>query len=267
MPSQETKIVVKLGGFTNGMSICDIEKKAEEIGNFYELIIERIKCFIWDGDPFKQNGSKLDEERGTSGCFTHAIKILRERFPNIPFVAVKREDQLHKLESDYFDITKYGSLEVGCDEDIFGPIVKVGETRNTFSPNLLLNQVNVITVPPKTHWSKLGIENIKFWNYLGYSVHYVMIGGGNIVKKELENISDILDTIWSLATSRLSPKKDGPIESVKFGFSTNDDTLPVELFSFSTPKWCKKIVKYTPSIKNKEIKKKRSKRSGKNKYY
>jgi hypothetical protein len=235
-------IIVKLGGFTTGMSTDEVSKRARSIIKFYTSISNRIIAFTWDGDPLKDRGSNLDEKRGTPACFTHALAIIHEAFPAIPFVAAKREDQLNQLADDYVNTTKHGSVEVGC-ESIFGPVRPVAHMNNAFMMTLSPSALNVLAAPAGIHWAELGCENIRFWKKMGCQVHYVTIGGGNVISEEIEKVGDIIDTLWRLETTRLSPKEDCPPDTVMFRFSTNDETLPIEMIKhgdtpLKTPKWC-----------------------------
>ena len=219
-------IIVKIGGFTNGMTIEQVTDSANNIIEFYKPIIKRIKSFTWDGDPFKNKGSLLDEERGTPACFTHALVLLKKQFPDVPFTAAKRYDQLEKLSSKFLNTTKHGSVEVGC-EDTFGPIKVVGSMGSNEEPFLDARELNVITASPSINWEKLGCDNILFWKNLGFDVHYVTIGGGNVISKELEKMGDVLDMIWRIPTYRLSPTEGNPPDVVDFQFSTKDPSLSV----------------------------------------
>lgn len=236
-------IIVKLGGFTSGMPLDLVFKHAQSIIKFYKPISKRVMAFTWDGDPLKDKGSDLDEKRGTPACFTHALAIIHEAFPNIPFVAAKREDQLNKLTDDYIETTKHGSIEVGC-ESIFGPVRAIAHMNNSFILTLSTSALNVLAAPAGIHWSQLGCESIRFWKKMGCQVHYVTIGGGKVVSDEIEQVGDLIDTLWRLETTRLSPKEDSPPDTVVFRFSTNDETLPFEMIKhgdtpLKTPKWCK----------------------------
>lgn len=97
----QKNIIGKFGGFTSGMTIQDVMERAKHIADFYDPIRNQIYAFTWDGDPFKRKGSTLDEARGTPACFTHALGFLKNHFPEIPWIAAKRIDQLDKLESTY----------------------------------------------------------------------------------------------------------------------------------------------------------------------
>lgn len=222
--SLHKNIIVKIGGFTNGMTIEAVKEHSKQIADFYEPRQETIYAFTWDGDPFKLKGSNLDESRGTPGCFTHALGLLRKRFPEIPFVAAKREDQLDKLTAKYHNITKHGSIEGGC-EEIFGPLLVVAKLGSEEVPELQVNNLNVLTAPADTHWAKLGVENILFWKNTGFEVHYVTIGGGDVVTKELEQVGDQLQLLWRLPTSRLSPTEGNPPDVVEFQFVSKDPNL------------------------------------------
>jgi hypothetical protein len=235
-------IIVKLGGFTNGMTLEQVFKLAQDIIKFYQPISKRIIAFTWDGDPLKDRGSDLDEKRGTPACFTHALAIIHEAFPTIPFVAAKHEDQLNQLAGDYVKTTKHGSVEVGC-ESVFGPARPVAHMNNTFMLTLSPSALNVLAAPAGIHWAELGCENIRFWKKMGCQVHYVTIGGGNVISEEIEKVGDTIDTLWRLETTRLSPKEDCPPDTVMFRFSTNDETLPFEMIKhgdtpLKPPKWC-----------------------------
>jgi hypothetical protein len=221
-----SNIIVKIGGFTNGMTIADVTTRAVKITEFYEPLKKNIHAFTWDGDPFKLKGSTLDEERGTPACFTHALTILKKNFPTIPFVAAKREDQLNKLASDYQYTTKHGSIEVGC-EKTFGPLRGVAKLGDKHSLDLHTRCLNVLTAPADIHWAKLGVENIMFWKNMGFDVHYVTIGGGRVVSKELEQIGEKLSLLWRLPTSRLSPTTGDPPEVVPFQFESKDPILNI----------------------------------------
>ena len=93
----QKNIIVKFGGFTNGMTIQAVMERAKHIADFYDPIRKQIYAFTWDGDPFKRKGSTLDEARGTPACFTHALEFLKNHFPEIPWIAAKRIDQLDSL--------------------------------------------------------------------------------------------------------------------------------------------------------------------------
>ena len=214
-------IIVKIGGFTNGMTIAEVTERALQIAEFYEPFQKKIHAFTWDGDPFKLSGSTLDEARGTPACFTHALGIIRKRLPTIPFVAAKREDQLNKLTADYLHTTKHGSVETGC-ETTFGPLQVVAKMGDKRTLDLKSNCLNVLTAPAEIHWAKLGVENIMFWKNMGFDVHYVTIGGGRVVSQELEQIGEHLDLLWRLPTVRLSPTEGKPPEVVPFHFESKN---------------------------------------------
>lgn len=219
-------IIIKIGGFTNGMTVESVVERAHQIASFYEPHRKNIYAFIWDGDPFKNKGSVIDEKRGTPACFTHALSILHEILPEIPWVAAKREDQLDKLSADYFNTTKHGSEEVGC-EGVFGPlriVAKMGEDKvGDIQPGYL----NVLTAPSDIHWAKLGVDNILFWKKIGYQVHYVTIGGGGVVTKELEQVGEHLELLWRLPTLRLSPVEGNPPDIIELQFQTKDPRFSI----------------------------------------
>ena len=236
-------IIVKFGGYTSGLPLDLVFRHAQNIIEFYKPLRKRIMAFTWVGDPLKQKGSDLDEKRGTPACFTHALSIIHEAFPDIPFVAAKREDQLDKLTNDYIETTKHGSIEVGC-ESIFGPVRAIAHMNNSFMLTLSTSHLNVLAAPAGIHWAQLGCESIRFWKEkMGCQVHYVTIGGGKVVSDEIEQVGELIDTLWRLETTRLSPKEDSPPDTVVFRFSTNDETLPFEMVKngntpLKTPKWC-----------------------------
>ena len=217
-------IIVKLGGFVSGMTKEQVVERARKIIHFYKKIEHKIKAFVWDGDPFKRRGSNLDEERGTQFCFTYVLILIEQAFPEIPFVAAKREDQLRKLSEEYTETTKHGSVEIGC-EHVFGPILVVAKTQDTSMMALSDVSLNVVTAPADTNWKDLGCLHIQFWKANGYQVHYVTIGGGQIVATEIERVGGMIDTVWRIGTSRLSPKEGSPPDVVPFFFSTNDESL------------------------------------------
>ena len=223
-----TKIAVLLKGFTSGMHPDDVLTRTQHIINFYSPQRERVLAFSWDGDPQKDSGSTLDEQRGTPGCFTGALPEIRKAFPEIPLVAFKRVDQLDKLNGEYVSTTKHGSVEVGYDEETFGPVSAVCEHSSSRLPELSAHALNVVTAPSTIKWDELGIINVRFWKTHGVSVHYVTIGGGAVVTNELSEIADDVDMLWRLPTSREAPKAGAPTQMVPFRFATNDDTLPFD---------------------------------------
>ena len=115
------KIVAKIAGYTSGMTNEQVIENTYKIISFYNKLRDVLHAFTWDGDPFKKQGSKRDQERNTSACFTMAISILKHAFPDVPFIAVKPVNKVHQLSKEYEKITKHGSIEVGC-EDILGKI-------------------------------------------------------------------------------------------------------------------------------------------------
>lgn len=220
----QKNIIVKIGGFTNGMTIQDVMERAKHIADFYDPIRNQIYAFTWDGDPFKRKGSILDEARGTPACFTHAMGFLKNHFPEIPWIAAKRIDQLGKLESTYIHTTKHGSVEVGC-EDIFGPIHVLAEMTDVDAKELQVGCLNVLAAPADIHWAKLGVESMLWHIKRGFKVHYVTIGGGRVVTKELEEVGEHLDLLWRLPTSRLSPVEGKAPDVVEFQFISKEPTL------------------------------------------
>lgn len=212
-----SKIIVKIAGFTSGMTNEQVVENASKIIEFYKPIVGSLHAFTWDGDPFKKKGSTRDQERNTSACFTLALIILKSAFPEVPFVAAKPINLVHQLSDEYEKTTKHGSVEVGC-EDTFGKINIVSNFDEDSTLPLSTTQLNVVTAQAGIHWKELGCENVRFWDKLGFSVHYVTIGGGGIVKEELEKIGDLVDLIWRLETKRLS-RDDDKEEIVPYFFS------------------------------------------------
>ena len=134
---------------------------AWKIIKFYNPIIDRLHAFTWDGDPFKKQGSVRDQERNTSACFTLALTILKNAFPDVPFIAAKPIDSVHKLSKEYEKTTKHGSIEVGC-EDTFGDINIVSNFEDSTTLPLSTSLLNVVTAPTGVHWRELGCENVRF---------------------------------------------------------------------------------------------------------
>ncbi len=272
------RIAVLIKGFTNGMTDEECTERAKAIITWYGTpgLRERIVCFSWDGDPWKSRGSDLDEERGTSACFTRALFLIRTAFPDIPLVSFKRHDQVHKLREGFTQKTKYNSIEEGYPTATFGEVVELCEhtskSRWTAVDDMSSDTLNVVTAPSSVRWDELGILGVHFWAGLGIDVHYVTIGGGNVVNAELEKISGEIDMLWRLRTTRKSPKAGYPDQCIRFRFETRDETLPLHAFpsQIAIPKWTRKrstpdTVKEQPTRQRKHNA--RSKRSGRNRLH
>jgi len=235
------QFAVLMKGFTNGMT-------EKECTAWYSTpgLRERIVCFSWDGDLWKSRGSDLDEERGTSACFTRALFLIRKAFPDIPLVAFKRHDQVHKLREGFTQKTKYNSVEKDYPIASFGEVVELcghaSRSRRAALDDMSSATLNVVTAPSSVRWDELGILGVRFWTGLGIDVHYVTIGGGNVVNAELEKIGGEIDMLWRLRTTRKSPKAGDPDQCVPFRFETRDETLPLHAFpsQIAIPKWTRK---------------------------
>jgi hypothetical protein len=127
--------------------------------------------------------------------------------------------------------------------------------------------LNVVTAPSSIRWDELGILGVRFWTGLEIDVHYVTIGGGNVVNADLKQIGEEIDMLWRLKTKRKSPKAGDPDQCVPFRFETRDETLPLHTFpsQIAIPKWTRK--RHTPNTAKEQPTRQRkrnarSKRSG-----
>ena len=220
--TDEPAIVVKMAGFTSGMTKEHVKKCAKQIVKFYTPFKDSIAAIVWDGDPLKEQGSPRDEERGTPACFTAALPILKDGFPEIPFVAAKLKDDVKQLKCDYKKVTRHGSIETGY--ALFREVQIVGDFGvRQLQEELTSDHLNVLTAV-NMDWRSLGVNHVKWWMDMGYRVHYVTIGGGEVVTGELECLRERLDLLWRLPTTRLSGNEP---DKVEFYFESKDPTFSI----------------------------------------
>lgn len=199
MQSSTKFTVLRLVGFTNGMTKDSVIDRAQRIAKEFRDVPELV--VTWDGDPLKLVGSTLDQERGTSACFTLALFEFKRLLPHAYFVAFKKESQVHMFQEDFRVTTKYNSIEVGYPKDIFGEVNVLSDLED-----MDINKLNVVSVCKDIKWFELGIKNVEFWYERNCPVHYISIGGGSIVTDELKEIKNKVYRVWRLYTVRKSPK-------------------------------------------------------------
>jgi len=197
-------VVIALKGWVSGMTKEQIFHATERINQVYP----HIDYIAWDGDLLVTTGTPADTERGTDQSFTACLPLLKEKHPETCFVAFKKQKQTHKLEDGYNETTKHGSVETGYDRDRFGELYVLTDLISKAKTDCL----NVFQAPNDIGWKDLGIINVKYWHSLGFKVHYITIGGGEIVGEELAQLDKKIHVLWRLEMTRV---KGDTIESVE----------------------------------------------------
>ena len=184
-----TRKVLIVKGLVYGLPDEKIAEAYKEV-----MTIEGLTTVVWDGDPLGYTGP-LSEKAPSS--FTRLIHMLGLYNPNLEFIFFKKDG---KEQQQFFDKTPaYIDETVKEKQNItqyIGPLPFIKTSNTTVLtesdplPPFRSGRNYAIRMDKTLKWHQLGLKGLEYLKQKGgvETVHYLMIGQGYAVKKELEEL-------------------------------------------------------------------------------